>query len=165
MTLQAKDRLEVVRPSLWQKTNAVVLPIVFLLIALWICLEALQVPFGSFRMPGAGFFPLLLGVTLGLLALVFLGMSLFSSTGGATWFSSTRPEIVSLISVMFAAVWLFERAGYLLTMALFLGVTMKVLGKTGWTAAVMVALIGSVASYLLFGRVLMIALPSGILWF
>jgi hypothetical protein len=165
MTLQAKDRLEVVRPSLWHKTNAAVLPIVFLLIALWICLEALQVPFGSFRMPGAGFFPLLLGVTLGVLALVFLGMSFFSSTEGATRFGSTRPEIFSLISVMFAAVWLFERAGYVLTMALFLGVTMKALGKTGWTAAVMVALIGSVASYLLFGRVLMIALPSGILWF
>jgi hypothetical protein len=42
---------------------------------------------------------------------------------------------------------------------------MKALGKTGWTVAVVVALIGSAASYLLFGHVLMIALPTGILPF
>jgi hypothetical protein len=62
-------------------------------------------------------------------------------------------------------VWLFERAGYLLTMALFLGATMKLLAKTRLPAAVIIALMGSVASYLLFDRVLMIALPSGILPF
>jgi putative tricarboxylic transport membrane protein len=139
--------------------------VVFLFVSLWICREALQVPFGSVRMPGAGFFPLLLGALLGILALALLGMSLFGSTDGATRVGATRPEILSLIGTMFASVWLFERAGYLLTMALFLGVTMKALGKTGWMVAVVIALIGSVASYLLFGHVLMIALPAGILPF
>jgi putative tricarboxylic transport membrane protein len=139
--------------------------VVFLFVSLWIGLEALQVPFGSFRMPGAGFFPLLLGVLLGILALVLLGMSLLGGADGAIRVGATRPEILSLIGTMFASVWLFERAGYLLTMALFLGVTMKALGKTGWTVAVVVALIGSAASYLLFGHVLMIALPAGILPF
>jgi putative tricarboxylic transport membrane protein len=139
--------------------------VVFLFVSLWIGLEALQVPFGSFRMPGAGFFPLLLGVLLGILALALLGMSLLGGADGAIRVGATRPEILSLIGTMFASVWLFERAGYLLTMALFLGVTMKGLGKTGWTVAVVVALIGSAASYLLFGHVLMIALPAGILPF
>ena len=165
MVSQAEHRLQHIRPGLWGKTNAAFLPVVFLLIALWICLEALQVPFGSFRMPGAGFFPLLLGVVLGILALVLLGMSLVGNTGGATQVGPIRPEIYSLIGAMFASVWLFERAGFVLTMALFLGVTVKVLGRAGWTVAVVVALIGSVASYVLFGRVLMIALPTGIMPF
>jgi putative tricarboxylic transport membrane protein len=145
--------------------KAALIPAVFLGIALWICLEAFQVPFGSFRMPGAGFFPLLLGIALAILALVLLGMNLRSGSGGATQVGPTRPEIFALIGSMFVSVWLFERAGYLLTMGLFLGVTMKVLGKTGWTVAVLVALTGSVASFLLFGRVLSIALPAGILPF
>lgn len=116
-------------------------------------------------MPGAGFFPLLLGVTLGLLALVLLAMNLYGDPGSVAQVTRSRPEILYLIGTMFASVWLFERAGYLLTMALFLGVTMKLLAKTRSPVAVIIALMGSVASYLLFDRVLMIALPSGILPF
>jgi hypothetical protein len=92
-------------------------------------------------------------------------MSLYGSAEGATAVGPTRPAILYLIGAMFASVWLFERAGYLLTMAIFLGMVLKALGKTGWTVAVAVALIGSIASYLLFGHILMIALPAGILPF
>ena len=64
---------------------------------------------------------------------------------------------------LLAAVWLFERAGFLLTMTLFLGVAMRVLGKMSWPRAFVLALGGSVASYVVFSRGLLIALPSGIL--
>ena len=125
---------------MWSKAWAACVPVAFLFVSLGICLEALQVPFGSFRMPGAGFFPLLLGVSLGVLSLGLLGMGLFGSTVRAIHVEPIRSEILSLIGAMFAAVWLFERAGYLLTMALFLAVTMKMLGKTGGTVAVVAAL-------------------------
>jgi hypothetical protein len=42
---------------------------------------------------------------------------------------------------------------------------MSVLGKMKWPAAVALALVGSVSSYLVFSRALQIALPSGILPF
>jgi putative tricarboxylic transport membrane protein len=165
MALQIEPENGSIEAGGQERVKAALIPIVFLLIALWTCLEALQVPFGSFRMPGAGFFPLVLGVTLAILACVLLGISLVGGSGEAMQVGRTRPEIFALIGTMFVSVWLFERGGYLLTMALFLVVTMKVLGKTGWTVAVVVALTGSVASYLLFGRVLLIALPAGILPF
>ena len=66
---------------------------------------------------------------------------------------------------MGVAAWLFERAGYLPTMVLFLGVILKVLAKRAWGITVLLALVGSIAAYVLFGRVLMIGLPSGILPF
>jgi putative tricarboxylic transport membrane protein len=150
---------------MWPRANAAFVPAVFFFISLWICLEAMQVPFGSVRMPGAGFFPLLLGVTLGVLSLVLLAMNLCGEAGEVTQVTQSRPEILYLIGTMFASVWLFERAGYLLTMALFLGVTMKLLAKTRLPVAVIIALMGSVASYLLFDHVLMIVLPAGILPF
>lgn len=165
MALQVERQVGDPRPSPWGRANAALIPLIFLLISLWVCWEATQVPFGSFRMPGAGFFPLLLGVTLGLLALALLAMNLYGDPGSVAQVTRSRPEILYLIGTMFASVWLFERAGYLLTMALFLGVTMKLLAKTRWPVAVIIALMGSVASYLLFDRVLMIALPSGILPF
>jgi putative tricarboxylic transport membrane protein len=165
MALQAERQVGNPRSSPWDRANTALVPTVFLFISLWICLEAIQVPFGSIRMPGAGFFPLLLGVTLGLLSLVLLALSFVGDTVGATQVTPSRPEILYLIGTMFASVWLFERAGYLLTMALFLGVTMKLLAKTRLPVAVIIALMGSIASYLLFDHVLMITLPAGILPF
>jgi hypothetical protein len=137
----------------------------FVLLGGWICLEALQVPFGSFRMPGAGFFPLLLGILLIGLALVLLGTSLVENTEAVPQVWPARAEVLYLMVAIFVAVWLFERAGYLPTMALFLGVVLRVLGKVGWIATIVLALAGSIAAYVLFGRVLMIGLPSGFLPF
>ena len=48
--------------------------VAFLLLGVWICFEALQVPLGSFRMPGAGFFPLVLGLALSILYVVLLAL-------------------------------------------------------------------------------------------
>jgi putative tricarboxylic transport membrane protein len=140
-------------------------PLVFLLLATFICFEALQVPFGSVRMPGAGFFPLLLGVTLGVLSLLLLGTSLLSPGGESLDVRPERREVVQLTASIFVAVFLFEWAGFLLTMALFVAVAMKMLGTMSWVTAVVFALAGSVTAYVVFGRVLLIALPSGILPF
>jgi Bacterial extracellular solute-binding proteins, family 5 Middle/Tripartite tricarboxylate transporter TctB family len=70
---------------------------------------------------------------------------------------------VRLAATLAAAVWLFERLGFLLTMISFLALTMRVLGKVSWPKSIVLALVGSVAAYVVFGRVLRIALPSGIL--
>ena len=145
------------------RVKASAVAVAFLLLGAFICVEALQVPFGSFRMPGAGFFPLLLGLTLGVCSLMLLGMTLASPAGPATHVWPERPEVVYLVGSLLAAVWLFERAGFLLTMTLFLGVAMRVLGKLSWPRAFVLALVGSVAAYVVFSRGLLIALPSGIL--
>jgi hypothetical protein len=116
-------------------------------------------------MPGAGFFPLLLGILLSLLALSLLGMHLFGARNDVQSVLPARPEAFWLMAAMGAAAWLFERAGYLPTMVLFLGVILKVLARRGWVVTVLLAVLGSIAAYVLFGRVLMIGLPSGILPF
>jgi putative tricarboxylic transport membrane protein len=139
--------------------------LVFLLLAAFICFEAFQVPFGSLRMPGAGFFPLLLGVTLGVLSLLLLGTSLLDAGGESLDVRPERREVFQLTASIFVAVFLFEWAGFLLTMALFAAVVMKMLGTMSWTTAVVLALLGSVTAYVVFGRVLLIALPSGVLPF
>jgi hypothetical protein len=66
------------------------------------------------------------------------------------------------VGAIFAAVWLFERAGYVLTMVLFLGVVLKVLGKLSWVTTIGLALAGSLAAYVVF-RAYPSRLFSGIL--
>jgi hypothetical protein len=148
-------------PGARAKVRASVVPVTFLLLAGWICVEAFQVPFGSFRMPGAGFFPLALGLTLAVCAAGLLAMHLLDPAGAATEAWPERREVLYLVGSVVAAVWLFERAGFLLTMALFLAFTTRALGRIAWPLAVALALGGSVAAYVVFSRVLQIALPSG----
>ena len=152
-------------PAAREKAKAGFVAVVFLLLGVWICFEALQVPLGSFRMPGAGFFPLLLGVTLGVFSLMLLGTSLLSPAGAPTPVRPERPEVLYLVGIIFVAAWLFEPAGFLLSMALFASVVMKVLGTMNWVTAVVLAVVGSVTAYVVFSRVLLIALPSGLLPF
>jgi putative tricarboxylic transport membrane protein len=147
------------------EAKATVVPVAFLFLGAWICVEALQVPVGSLRMPGAGFFPLLLGMTLSVLSISLLGMCLLNPVGSSTHLGPERSEVFYLVASMFAAVWLFERAGFLLTMILLAGVVMKVLGRMSWGTALVLAAMGSLAAYVVFSRVLQIALPSGILPF
>jgi putative tricarboxylic transport membrane protein len=147
------------------RRQAGVVALVFLLLGGWISVESLQLPFGGFRMPGAGFFPLLLGMTLSCLALLLFVVQLLGDVEAETHILPARTEVLSLMGALFAAAWLFERAGYLLTMVLFLGVVLKMLARLGWLAAGILALAGSLATYILFGRLLLISLPSGILPF
>jgi putative tricarboxylic transport membrane protein len=150
-------------PGVRARVTASVVPLAFLLLAGWICVGAFQVPLGSFRMPGAGFFPLGLGLALGVCAATLLAMHLLNPAFGAVDAWPDRREVLYLIGSVVASAWLFERAGFLLTMALFLALTVRVLGKISWATAVVLALVGSVVAYVVFGRVLLIALPSGIL--
>jgi putative tricarboxylic transport membrane protein len=152
-------------PSASARFKASLAPAVFLLVALWVCFEALQVPLGTFRMPGAGFFPLALGLALGLCSVLLLALSLASPAFGATEGWPERRDVFYLAGTIIAAVWLFERAGFVLTMSLFLAATTRVLGRLSWRTAIVVALIGSTVAYVVFGRLLVIALPSGVLPF
>ena len=136
---------------------------IFLLLGIVICIEALQVPIGSVRMPGAGFFPLLLGLALAVLSLSLLGITYATAAAAPVRVWPERPEVVYLVGSLLASVWLFERAGFLITMTLFLCVALRVLGRKSWTLALALGLAGSAAAYIVFSRGLQIALPSGIL--
>jgi hypothetical protein len=148
-----------------ERVKASAVAVVFLLLGVWICLEAAQVPLGSLRMPGAGFFPLLLGVTLSVLSIILLGMTSLSPAVESTHVWPERPQVLYLVASVIASAWLFERLGFLLTMALFLGVAMRTSGEMGATRAGVLAVVGSAASYWVFGRLLRINLPAGVLPF
>ena len=138
---------------------------VFLLLAAFICFEALLVPVGTVRMPGAGFFPLLLGVTLGVLAVTLFGLSLLGANQEPMRVWPDQPEVLHLVGILVVAIALFERVGFVITMALFLGASMRVLGTRRWGMLVTLSLVGSIGAYVVFSRILLIALPSGILPF
>ena len=108
------------------RLKASVVAAVFLLTGVWICIEALQVPFGSLRMPGAGFFPLVLGVALSALAVMLFALEWTSREAGATRVWPDTPDVLYVTGILVLAAWLFERVGFLIAMGVFLAVSIKV---------------------------------------
>ena len=147
------------------RLKASVVAAVFLLTGVWICIEALQVPFGGLRMPGAGFFPLLLGVALSALAVSLFAVEWTSREADSARIWPETPDVLYVTGLLLVSAWLFERAGFLISMAVFLAVSIKVLGRGRWLTALATAVIGSVTSYWVFVRLLQISLPGGMLGF
>ena len=142
--------------------RASVVPLIFLLLAAWISFEALRVPVGTFRMPGAGFFPLGLGMLLGVFALCLWLLNRGRPASEAVTMWRERRQVICLTASVLAAALLFEHAGFILTMAAFLTITTSMLGSIAWAKSLVLAVVGSFAAYFLFARVLKIALPVGV---
>ena len=147
------------------RLKSCVVATVFLLTGVWICVEALQVPFGSLRMPGAGFFPMVLGVALGVLAVMLFVMGWAGREVDTERVWPDTPAVLYVTGILVLSAWLFERAGFLIAMGVFLAVSIKVLGRGRWLTVLATAVIGSVTSYWVFVRLLQISLPGGILGF
>lgn len=116
---------------------------------------------GGMQSPGPGFFPLLVGVFLAVLALFYLyqerGQQRFQ---GGVWLRPLQAIILS-----FAYVMVLERLGYIISTILMLlvfvgGIERQKVGRT-----VAVALLGTAGMYLVFAVWLRVPLPQGLLAF
>lgn len=119
--------------------------------------------------PGAGFFPLWLGVAMGGLSLVWLVQ--VSGRKGRPKEAAFLPErggivrILSVLAAMVAVAVLMDLLGFQLAMFLFLVFLLLVLGRQGLWLTLIVALLGSVGLYHVFGGYLDVQLPPASLAF
>jgi putative tricarboxylic transport membrane protein len=128
--------------------------------------EAFRLPMGEMREPGAGFFPLLICLVAGLLALIALFQSVRSKKEESTphceesfrWWN-----IVVILAALIAYALTLERVGFLINTFLFMVILLKVIEPQTWKRAILAALITAVASDLFFNVLLGAQIPSGIL--
>jgi hypothetical protein len=124
---------------------------------------ARNLPFGTLREPGAGFFPL----TVAALLILFAALSIFGGDSG-----TREPPVerggairVSILAVLLLAYAVFlPSVGFVLCTTVLLTTVMGGLGRVGWLRAVAVAAVGAAGCYLLFTRLGM-PLPRGLLGF
>ncbi len=128
--------------------------------------ESLQIKYyGSDFGPGPGFFSFWLGVLVVLLAIAEIGRTFrrrlpLPPDFFPTWAAVAR--IASLLGALVAVVFLLDRLGYSLTMFLFCGFLLRVLGRQAWWLTVVLTLLGSFGTAYLF-RQLQVILPGGFL--
>jgi hypothetical protein len=125
-------------------------------------LTALKI--GNISQPGPGLFPLICGVGIILLCLLWLFRNRNACNtseplwSGGNWF---RPALAVVIMVAYAA--LMEDLGYVLSTLLFLIIWQKLVEGEKWQKTAIITVAGTVAMYILFVYLLKVALPEGML--
>jgi hypothetical protein len=128
---------------------------------------SLQLPLGTLRLPGSGFFPLALGLLLMALAAGQLLRLRLAKPPAAAAAPAAKPasdgaarRVVLFVAVVALAVALLEPIGYVASSFLLMLGLLAVLGVR-WGRAALVAAVSAAASYLLFVQWLKIPMPAG----
>jgi putative tricarboxylic transport membrane protein len=133
--------------------------------------EAFRLPMGEMRDPGAGFFPLMIALVTGLLALTALVQSLKvkKEKDQAPATRSTEPfrwwNLAVIIVALIAYALTLTTLGFMINTFLFMLVLLKVIEPQTWKKAILAAVITAVTSDLFFNVLLQAQIPSGMLGF
>jgi putative tricarboxylic transport membrane protein len=137
--------------------------IFFSLLGLAVVVESFRLQVGTPTHPKAGFMPFLGGATLIVLCVVLIVKSWLKPGEDSKWFGDLRrPALFAAGLILYAGV--LEYIGYVLA-TVFLGtLVLLILGLKPWRSLIM-SLILSAGTYILFSRILGVELPAGILSF
>jgi putative tricarboxylic transport membrane protein len=127
--------------------------------------NGLPLSLGTAARPGPGFYPLSIGTFGAAVALVWV-VSAFrrapAAASGVTAPGAGRGRVATTAGLLVAYCLLFPWTGYPLAAFGFTGLLLRGLGA-GWPAALVIGLVSSVGSYYLFGVLLGVPLPRGVL--
>jgi hypothetical protein len=131
------------------------------------CLEATRYRIGSMTTPGAGFFPLLLG-----LFVVSLSFALFMKSfsppkdprpSESLWMVLTRKKVWYIVLALIVYGLLLDRLGFLLTTFAVFTFILRAVEPQKWWLCILGGVAASVGCYVLFYLALGVQLPHGIL--
>jgi hypothetical protein len=122
--------------------------------------QASLIDFGDFALPGPGFFPLVLGVVVFVLASVIGVRDWFQTAGGETVELGHR-DVLIVLAAMAAVPALFEPLGAYATLGLFGAALLVLIARCSLVVAAVSAAIGMAACWYFFQVALGLQLPIG----
>ncbi len=135
---------------------------IWFFLSIFLGYESIHLNLGTFRSPGPGFTPLMLALFLFLLSLVlFIQDNFFrkeSCVPGSAFTISAFYIILLILGYVFA----FKKLGYLSSTFLLMTFIFKLMGIERWKWALGGGILVTFVSYLFFGVLLQLNLPSGI---
>jgi putative tricarboxylic transport membrane protein len=123
--------------------------------------ESAKLPLGTVRNPGQGFFPGWTSVVIVLLAIVLVAEALTSRSSTNPHAPGRMAKVTALLLVLAAYTFLLDFLGYLICtffLALFM---LRATDPHRWPAALSMALLTAVGSYVVFAIWLSVPLPRG----
>jgi hypothetical protein len=122
--------------------------------------QSTSLPLGDLGLPGPGFFPLVLGIALGLLALAN-GMRTARQRGQSEVVHVGHVHIFVVFAALAGVALAFERLGAYATLGLFTATLLRLVARTTPWHAVIGASLGMVAVWVFFKVLLGVQLPAG----
>ena len=134
---------------------------------LLIVLYAPEFDLGSLRAPGSGFMPFLSGLLIcGFSAMTLLQAFVDRSTKvEKVWAGVKLHKLIFVILMLLLYGVLIKTLGFIICSLMLMLITVRFVGSQTWRGALLVSVISSVGSYLLFEVWLSVPLPRGILEF
>jgi putative tricarboxylic transport membrane protein len=143
--------------------------LLLLLLAAYVMREAVELELGTPTNPGSGFMIFGAGAALGVLSLHQLIRALRARRAERAGAGEREPlrwgRIVVVILVTIAYILALRTVGYLLCTFVLLTVLFQVLERGGWVTRTIGAAAASLATYVLFAKLLQLNLPKGLIWF
>lgn len=119
-------------------------------------------PFGSVAKPGAGFFPVAVGIFLCAAAATVLVVGFRrAAAGGAPLEVEARARVLVTAAALAGFCVLLPWLGYPLCALAFVALLLRRLGAGGWRGAVVTAVLSAAVSYYIFAVLLAVPLPRG----
>jgi len=129
--------------------------------------NAWPLPTGTTARPGAGFYPLAVGMFGAVVALAWLVGALRRAPAVTAAAADLSPgahrRVGAAVGLLAGFCLLLPWTGYPPVAFLFTGLLLRELGA-GWASAVVIALVSAAASYYLFSVLLGVPLPRGVLF-
>lgn len=135
----------------------------FLLFSLVVCYESFRLPIGRFGKPGPGFFPLLLGIILGVLSLIFLLTHIFGrhQTIAPSSFPRKGKQVLLTLGALILYSALLPFLGYLVSTFVLVFYLLCLTYTQRLLICGILSILISIASYVGFQTILNIQLPHG----
>jgi putative tricarboxylic transport membrane protein len=136
----------------------------FICLAVYVCWQSLAMGFGGWGKPGPGFFSLISGLGLGVLALITLSKSLLAKKADETtpvkeaipW----KPFLITF-GCLIGYTLLINTLGFTPATFLFISLLVRTVGKKSWALSGSMGLGIALGAYLIFGFLLQTQLPEG----
>jgi len=141
----------------------------WLIFSVFVSYQSYRLGLGTLHQPGPGFLFFWTGIVTAILSLIVVLMSLKKpSPEGAQELLLGKGRVAKIVLVLlslFLYALLMERLGFLTVTLLFFIFLLGVIERKRWSFAVLVSLIVTAASYLVFETALQSQLPKGLLEF
>jgi putative tricarboxylic transport membrane protein len=129
-------------------------------------MTGLALPLGTTSRPGAGFFPIAIGAFGAIMALVWTAAAFrrapVAAAGEPGISGPAKGRVVATTAALLGFCFLLQWAGYPIAALVFVTVLLRCLGA-GWRAAAVTGVASAAVSYYVFGVLLNVPLPRGIL--
>jgi putative tricarboxylic transport membrane protein len=135
-----------------------------LAVSLAICAGSLRMHVGTLTAPGAGFFPLLTGMVLGVFSILIMIQAKKTGEEPVKFWAPEANKRGIYLTFLFILLYalLLERVGFVATTTLFFLLVSRFVFGFRWSRSIFFALVTSFATYFVFTLLLGAPLPQGI---